>query len=264
MSVDAMAGGPAATGALTPYLNAAPDPRAPMRLLCLHHAGGGASLFGSWQQALGPSVSVLPVQLPGRERRVREPRLTAMTDVVRELAEQLGPHLDAPHVFYGHSMGALISVNLIRFRIAAGQRPPEALIVGACNPPDLPPVSAGAADLPRDLLVQWLLDAGGMSPMMLKYPDWVEAAAALLRDDFQVCNSHVPELREPLRLPILAYAGQSDPLLAAEAMAGWARHCDAAFELRTVSGGHLFIRDSPRQFLDSLGSDLARLAADRA
>ena len=263
MTVDATTGRAVGAGELTPYLSAAPDPDAPLRLFCLHHAGGGASLFAQWQQALGPSVSVLPVQLPGRERRVRDPRLTDMTDAVRALAEELGPHLDAPHVFYGHSMGALVSFNLIHTRIASGQRAPEALVVGACNPPDVPPVSASTKGMTRDRLVQWLLDAGGMSPMMLKYPDWVDAAAALVRDDLRLCNSHVVGRREPLPLPIFAYAGQSDPLLASDAMAGWARHGDAAFELRTVFGGHLFVRDSPKQFLASLGSDLARAAAGR-
>lgn len=250
-------------GTLTPFLSTAPDPDATLRLFCLHHAGGGASLFGEWQRALGPSVSVLPVQLPGRERRVRDARFTDMADVVGALAEQLGPHLDAPHVFYGHSMGALISFNLVHARIAAGQRPPEALVVGACNPPDVPPVSASTAGMTRERLTRWLLDAGGMSPMMLKYPDWVDAAVALLRDDLRLCNSHVVGRREPLPLPILAYAGQNDPLLAAEAMAGWDRHGDAAFGLRTVPGGHLFVRDSPERFLAALGEDLARPAADR-
>ncbi|MBS2963682.1 thioesterase [Actinocrinis puniceicyclus] len=258
--MDAAAG--RTTGALTPFLTAAPDPKAPLRLFCLHHAGGGASMFAEWQQALGPSVSVLAVQLPGRERRVRDGRLTEMSEVVRVLCEQLGPHLESPHVFYGHSMGALISFNLVHARITAGARPPEALIVGACNPPDVPPVSAGTEDLSRDGLVQWLLDAGGMSPMLLKYPDWVDAAVALLRDDLQLCNSHVVGRREPLPRPILAYSGDGDPLIAADAMAGWARHGDSGFELRTVPGGHLFVRDPPQQFLAMLRRDLAAAGAD--
>lgn len=264
MTVNTASAGTLATGDLTPFLTAEPDETAALRLFCLHHAGGGASLFAEWQRALGPSVSVLPVQLPGRERRVRDPRFTAMADLVGELAEHLGPHLDAPHVFYGHSMGALVAFNLIHARVAAGARAPEALVVGACNPPDVPPVSASTKGMTRDQLVQWLLDAGGMSPMVLKYPDWVDAAVALLHDDLRLCNSHEIGRREPLPFPVLAYAGQSDPLLASEAMAGWSRHGGGAFELRTVFGGHLFVRDSQKRFLTLLEADLARLTADLA
>ena len=46
------------------------------RLFCFHHAGGGSSLYQHWHRALSPHASVWPVLLPGRERRMREPRFT--------------------------------------------------------------------------------------------------------------------------------------------------------------------------------------------
>lgn len=63
------AGHPAMTRAAplrTPCLARPPDATARLRLFCFHHAGGAASAFAGWQEALGPDVSVVPVQLPGR------------------------------------------------------------------------------------------------------------------------------------------------------------------------------------------------------
>jgi surfactin synthase thioesterase subunit len=51
---------------------AAPPPR--VRLLCLPPAGAGASYFFGWGAALPDWVEVLPVELPGRNSRIREPR----------------------------------------------------------------------------------------------------------------------------------------------------------------------------------------------
>src|SRR5262249_9592351 len=121
----------------TPYLTARPGPGTSLRLFCFHHAGGGASGFGDWQQAPGPAVAGPPVQLPGRERRIREPRCTELAALTPELADHLDPYLHQPHAFYGHSMGALVAWDLVTFRAAAGRRLPEALLVGACTPPHL-------------------------------------------------------------------------------------------------------------------------------
>jgi surfactin synthase thioesterase subunit len=251
----------------TPYLTARPGRGTSLRLFCFHHAGGGASVFGDWQRVLGPSVTVLPVQLPGRERRIREPRFTDLVALTPELAGHLDPYLGEPYVFYGHSMGALVAWDLIAFRAAAGRRLPEALLVGACTPPHLRPVSSTTRNLSQEGLVQWLLDAGGMSPMVLKYPEWVRAATALLRDDLDLCDSHRHADHAdpaPLPFPIHAFAGRSDPLIGADIVAGWARHTQRPSDLYAVPGGHLFIRDSPEYFLGLLGSVLARLGRDRA
>ncbi|AZK92677.1 MULTISPECIES: thioesterase II family protein [Streptomyces] len=249
----------------TPYLAVRPEavPDAPLRLFCLHHAGGGASIFRDWQRALGPSVAVLPVQLPGRERRVREPRFTDMATLVGELNVQLDPYLRVPYALYGHSMGALVAWQLSAVRAAAGRRLPEALLAGACNPPDVPPVSAATRDMSQQRLVRWLLDAGGISEELLRYPDWVDAAVSVLRDDLDLCNSHrPPDADGPGRLPfpIHVFAGASDSLVGAGTMTGWARHSSVPGERHTVPGGHLFLRDSPDHLFGLLRPVLAGLA----
>jgi surfactin synthase thioesterase subunit len=256
----------AAAKPTSPYLTAGPDPAARLRLFCFHHAGGGASIFADWQKALGPAVSVVPVQLPGRERRIRDPRITDMAQLAAELDDHLGPHLDAPHVFYGHSMGGLVAWNLIGLRTARGRRLPEALLIGAANPPHLSPVSATLRGLSRDRLVQWMLDTGGMSSMMLKYTDWVDAAVSLMQDDFDLCNSHrCADHRgaAPLALPIHVFAGRDDTVVAAETARGWLEHSQQPGGLDTLPGGHLFMREFPEPFFAALKGALARIPTPR-
>ena len=246
----------------TSYLISRPDRSDGLRLFCFPHAGGGASVFADWQAGLGPRIAVLPVQLPGRERRVHEPRFSDMGALVADLDRQLDPYLDEPCVFYGHSMGALVAWNLMVWRADAGRRMPDALMVGACNPPHLPPVSKGTRGMSRDRLIQWLLDMGGISAMVLKYPDWVDAAISLLRDDLKLCDSHdVARFLNtpPLPVPIHAFAGSDDAAVGADVLAGWARHTSLPSVVRTVPGGHLFFRDSSTEFLAALRSALTQL-----
>jgi surfactin synthase thioesterase subunit len=248
----------------TPYLAVRPDREAPLRLFCFHHAGGGASVFSTWQDALGPSVAVQPVQLPGRERRVRDPRITDMAGLTRELERELDPYLDQPYACYGHSLGALVAFRLVMARRAAGRRLPEALLTGAANPPHLPPISVDTRGKSRDELVQWLRGMGGISPMILKYPEWVDAAVSLLRDDLALCDSHDhTEYRDsppnPLPLPVHCFAGSDDDRVGAGVVDGWRRYGDASSSLFTVPGGHLFFRDAPEEFIGPLKSVLTQL-----
>ncbi|NUP52996.1 MAG: thioesterase [Catenulispora sp.] len=256
---------PTPGGGLTPYLTARPNPTARLRLFCFHHAGGSGSVFADWQDALAPEVSVQPVQLPGRERRVREPRITDMARLTRELDRELGPHLERPYAFYGHSMGGLVAWHLALHRRDTGARLPEALLVGACNPPHRPPLSAGTKGMSRDRLVAWMRQMGGISDLVLRYPEWVDAAVALLRDDLVLCDSH-PHAAQlaappaPLPVPLHGFVGGEDPGVGPDAMAGWLRYTEAGGEVHPVRGGHLFFRDSPAQFLSRLRSVLTRLS----
>lgn len=121
---------PVLTGpAGTPYLTADSGKPGVLRLFCFHHAGGAASVFSSWRRHLAPEVTVLPVQLPGRERRIRKPRFIAMAELTQDLARQLDPYLNGPYAFYGHSMGGLVTWNLARQRAGAGRRLPVAFLV---------------------------------------------------------------------------------------------------------------------------------------
>lgn len=86
-----------------------PAPASWVRLFCLPHAGGSASLFRTWQAELGQDIEVCPVQLPGRENRLREPPLRALPDVIAPLVDVLAKHTDKPYALFGHSMGALLA-----------------------------------------------------------------------------------------------------------------------------------------------------------
>ncbi|WP_326658967.1 thioesterase II family protein [Streptomyces canus] len=247
------------TDPMTAYLPAGAEELAGTRLLCFHHAGGGASTFQEWQQELGPGVAVLPVLLPGRERRAGEQRFTRMDALVADLDRSLGPLLDeAPYAFYGHSMGAIVAYNLTLRRAARGRSLPFRLMVGAYPPPHLLAPITEALELTDDQLARWMVDIGGMSEVVLAYPDWVKAALDLLRDDLLVCQSHELPGDRPLACPIDVFAGADDPLLPLARVSGWAEHSTVNCRLHTMPGGHFFIQESSFVFLRTLASLLSR------
>jgi surfactin synthase thioesterase subunit len=239
----------------TPYLDRRPDPADELRLFCFHHAGGGAASFSGWQQALEPHVSVYPVQLPGRERRAGEARITDLGELIDDLNRQVGPWLDRPYAFYGHSLGALTSYVLAQRRLADGNPAPVRLIAGAYPGPALSAPLRGTSELDDEAVGALLVEIGGMSPIVRRYPEWSAAAIALLRDDLRICHSYRPPANDrPLPCPIDVCTGDSDPLISRADADAWTAHTTADCEVHVLPGGHLFLVESREHLLGVVAS----------
>lgn len=111
-----------------------PDPAAAARLLLLPVSGMGATVFRQWPTRIG-GLDVCPVQLPGRENRMREPAYTSMAAFAADAADALEPLLDRPYAFFGHCLGARLSYALSQEVAARGWRLPDELFVSSCLAP---------------------------------------------------------------------------------------------------------------------------------
>lgn len=210
------------------------------RLFCFHHAGGSASVFRRWPEAIGADVQVLAVQLPGREERLRDTMPADMAALIADLDEHLDAELTEPFAFYGHSMGARIAHNLAERRFLAGATLPSALLVGASKAPHLPVPLVSVYSAPDQRLIKAMLDIGGLSPMLLNYPDWIQAALSLIRQDLRLCASETKRDRPPLPCPIHVFTGAADPLVSAGEAGEWCRYSSVSCAPHIVPGDHFF------------------------
>ncbi|MFF3323727.1 thioesterase II family protein [Streptomyces sp. NPDC002889] len=245
--------------AVSPGVPGLPEPA--LRLLCFHHAGAGALTFARWRPRFPSEIQVLPVRLPGRETRLREPRITDAVELIAELDAHLGPLLDIPHAFYGHSLGALVAYRFALHRARAGHRPPRFVGVGACAPPHLPAPLVEQADLPDDQLLTALAKYGTLPSYLFERPKWLGILLSTMRDDLRLARSLRAQPGDPMPVPLQAFAGTEDKVATVQAVGGWSRYTSAGFELRTVPGGHFFVRDAELPTL--LAAQLRRVATPR-
>ncbi|MGF7238540.1 MAG: thioesterase II family protein [Frankia sp.] len=215
------------------------------RLFCFHHAGGTASVYADWRAGLRPEIALLPVQLPGREYRVHDKRIVVMDQLFDELARELGPLLEGPFAFYGHSMGATVAYGFARHLRDTGGPAPEALVLGACPPPDLSHPAATAEIPDQAALGRWMAELGGVPDGLLRSPEWLAASTALLRDDLVLTSTYRHREGGPLRCPIHVLAGQADPILPPDQAGRWREHTTAECTVHLVPGGHFFHREQP-------------------
>lgn len=225
-----------------------------MRLLCLPHAGGGASSFRTWRALAPAGLEVCPVRYAGREGLEEAAPFTRIEPLVAALAAAAEPLLGQPFALLGHSMGALVAFELARFLRRRRWPAPAHLFVAAHPAPHTlgPPVH----QLPPDELIlahlRWLRQGSeAVSDELLTL------LLPRLRADYAVCAAYQPRDEAALGCAITAFGGEADPFVTREALAAWAQETQRAFSLHMLAGDHFFLHREAAAILSTVASALA-------
>lgn len=235
------------------------NPRAALRLVCFPYAGGGASVFRTWPDALPGDVEVLAIELPGRETRTRERPFEQLAPLVTALTDAIGAQLDAPFTIYGHSLGSLIGFSFARELRRRGLRAPVHLFASGRRAPQIPD-SEQIHLLPDAELCAWLRRLGGMPDELFEEPELLAYVLPILRADITVNEARFAD-EPPLDCPITALGGISDERVPIDFLDAWQDQTTAAFEREIFAGGHFFLQTARADVLGSLSRRLARITA---
>jgi medium-chain acyl-[acyl-carrier-protein] hydrolase len=223
------------------------DRPARLRLFCLAHAGGGASLFARWPAALPAEIAVLPVQLPAHQQRLNETPYLQMTPLVEALTSVLLPHLDVPFALFGHSMGALVAFEFARQLRGQHGLQAACLLVSASRAPQLPLPQPALHVLPDAELIEAVAHRfGGVPEQLAGNAELMQLLLPALRADLSVVETYCCRDQPPLSCPITALGGTDDPEVSASHLAAWRQQTCGPFSLRMFPGGHFFLEQARR------------------
>ena len=241
-----------------------PNPQARLRLFCFPHAGGGASFFRPWIGMLPPDIEVCPVQLPGRENRLKERPFNQFSPLISELAQALRPYLDRPFAFFGHSMGALVSFGLARHLREQNNPMPRHLFISAYRAPQIPITESPLHQLSDAEFVKKVLSFNGTKREILENDELRQFLLPILRADFAVCETYVHVSEAPLSSPITVFGGLQDHRVKREALAAWQEQTSDRFIVRMLAGDHFFLQNPHGLLLQLLSQQLAQIATTSA
>lgn len=238
---------------------ASPNPQAAMRLFCFHYAGGGATIFRKWHERLPSSVEVCAIQLPGRGSHIMVPPLTSVEAAIDGLSAAIATWLDKPFIFYGHSMGALLSFELAHRLREEYSVSPAQLIVSGRRAPQLP-IHTAYHTLPEQEFLSLIRSFNGTPKVILDNAEMMQAMLPMLRADFMICETYRYSDPPQLDLPILALGGLHDPEVDREHLEAWSRQTTKAFKAQMFPGDHFFIQSCEAMVLQTLTRAVYQLA----
>ena len=239
------------------------NPDARLRLFCFPYAGGSATIFRNWHTKLQTDLEIIAIELPGRGSRINEAAYDRLKPIIEAAAPAIIPHLTKPYVFFGHSMGALLSFEMARYlrRHHPHVLAPSHLFVSGRSAPQCDKERLLLHTLAEPDLVREIRRLNGTPAEILADPELMELVLPLLRSDFAVYDTYVYEHDEPLSCPISAYAGLQDREMTRAEVKAWGEQTSGAFRISMFPGDHFFIHADERLLLQTLARELREAAS---
>lgn len=149
------------------------------------------------------------ISYPGRGKRIREPLIKQLDQLVEDSWQQIQGYLESPYVLYGHSMGATIAY-LIAHRI------------------------------------QQLLDYGGIPKEILENKEFFSFFEPIIRADLQAVETwqHIPS--SILSISVIVMTGLEEDFTKKE-INDWQKEFSKTIEFKTFPGGHFFIDEQAKE-----------------
>ncbi|NEB79975.1 thioesterase [Streptomyces sp. SID14478] len=239
-----------------------------LRLFVLHHAGGSHLLYRNWPDALPATWDVRLLDAPGHGLLLDEPHIADAGRLADHLLRAIEPELTCPYALFGHSMGALMTYEIIRRALDRGLPPPVWAGVSARPAPQTAGPGHRYHALPDAELRTRLKQLGGTPDEVFDDPELWALFEPIIRADLRLVETWRPApATGPLPVALSAFAGGEDRSATPWRMTGWAEHTEHFLGLRVFDGGHFYFQDDPGPLLRQIARDAAAAldsAADRA
>jgi surfactin synthase thioesterase subunit len=226
-------------------------------------------------------VEVCPIQLPGKENRVKEKAFIDMGRATEVLKQVLLPELDRPYAFYGHSVGAHLAYRLAYKLWSEIDNKPGHLFVGAYSSPTiLPnPVVSLAREKFKEIGYDDIPDPESLSSIKPeKKGEMLEMLLSTTDVDMELLRLLLPTALAELQMvrdwnmvdklifdiPITAIHGKRDDKVRESEMHAWQELTKGPFTLHTLPGDHLFLLENQdqKQLLELISRDLEKYKGD--
>ncbi|HEY4021079.1 MAG TPA: thioesterase domain-containing protein [Pseudonocardiaceae bacterium] len=232
------------------FMNSLSD-TATARLFCFPYSGCGATMYQAWPRWIG-GIEVVPVQLPGRENRMREPHFGTYEQLAATLVEGLRPFLDRPYALFGHCGGALPAAETVLRLATAGLPAPARLYVSSQVAPQDGPYGRYLG-LTRDELsgeLGALMRAAGGEPD----PEILDVLLDVLVEDVDANRRYRKDVAPRFGCPLTAVGWTRDVEIPPALMTGWA-DCGPTRDV-LLEGEHYTFLDPPDALLAEFAAGL--------
>lgn len=211
-------------------------------LFCIPFAGGNAYSYRPLEAHLSPPIKVVPLEPPGRGRRIKESPLSSLPAIALDLIDSMRPSLNQPFALFGHSMGALAAYE-VTLRLREEHLPtPVHLFLSGIGPPHCLDRESRWHELPPEEFIKKLTELGGSPAAVLAHQELMEFFVPIIRDDFRMVADYRPDPGFPLQVPITVMIGSAEQTTRDKALE-WSGLTTSECRFKHYEGGHFFLFD---------------------
>ncbi|MFF4426489.1 thioesterase II family protein [Streptomyces sp. NPDC001549] len=214
-------------------------------LFCFPYAGGSPETFRAWCDGIADDVEVLCVVLPGRGRRLMEPRHERWETLVDDVFEALSPYLNRRHAFFGHSFGGRLAYELSHLASAAYPGMTHRLFVSGCRSPDVPQMRPYMHQMTESDFRSAVAKMGGTPTELFDQEKLLRLLLPTVRSEIQLAETWDNRHSSGVDVPITAIYSNEDAIDGWRTMRGWQAFTTQGCELVEVPGGHFFVDSHP-------------------
>jgi len=158
-------------------------------LFCLPGAGGTANSFYQWTKISSPEIRIVPVEYAGHGRR-KDSYYTNISDALKDIYTFIDKECGFENYsIFGHSMGASIAYNLVRY-IKENNKPlPHNLFLAGAVPPDIR-FKKKLYTLPDERLIKKVKRKYNISAMVLADKEMVGVIMNNIRADEKMMQTY--------------------------------------------------------------------------
>jgi medium-chain acyl-[acyl-carrier-protein] hydrolase len=240
-----------------------PQPRrnAQLRLFCFPYAGGAASVYRHPASVLPESIELVAVQLPGRETRFRDRPTSDMGRLVRDLADAMAPYMEMPYATFGHSLGTILSCELVQELARRGWPEPQHMVMSGRGAPHVQRSRIARYLLPDREFIEELRKIEGTPQELLDNDELMELLLPTLRADFTLAEAYRCDRPPLLPCGMSVYGGTADDEVPRGNLEAWQDCVSDPIRLRMFPGGHFFIHGSRESLWQAVGRDVGAACA---
>lgn len=220
------------------------------KLFLLHFAGGSSYSFQFMNSFLG-KFDVIPIELPGRGKRIHENLLKDFDRAAEDIYNQIISNVNTkPFLIYGHSMGAYLGLRVSSMLQNTGKAPGYLIVSGNAGP-GCDMNKAGQIYLLQEKdFIEKLISLGGIPEEIINDKEIFKFFEPIIRADFEIIEKNSLMEFASIECPIYALMGSQEKHVGQ--ISNWSRFTESDFEFEILEGGHFFIHQHATRIADVL------------
>lgn len=229
-----------------------------VNLFLLPYAGGSSLYYSHWSKSLNDNINLIPLDLPGRGIRFKEPLPHDLEEAMDSVFENAKEKFDnLKYGLFGYCVGTTMVYELYKRILANNLNTPDFCILCANVPPDYQKRDDGLTEQSEEKLIEEWLKSSRVKKEDMEKRKYLQDMYLAWKSDCLMMDKYVfsgPRCKFNCDLTIIN--GAKDRVFERESINGWRRFTNKRCNEFLVEGDHDFLKTNESAIIEIINKIL--------